>query len=688
MRNSFWMALLILTHNTVAWAAALGTEFRYTGFLTDNGNPANGNYDFQAILYDNDPGGNQVGQIQSPQNVSAVNGVFQFSIDFGSVFDGKKIWLELRVKPSNGNNWTTMSPRQLLTGTPYALFAPTAGSVSANGVTGLMIQNSTITKDKIGSGEVVKSLNSLRDDVNLLAGPGINFTTNIQNSTLEISVMGLAANFWSLTGNSGTTPNLNFLGTLDNQPLELRVDSARAMRLEPAYLQLPPPFAGSDSSINVIGGHLANAVGSGVIGGTIAGGGYLHSSGTIGGFSPFPNLVVGNFGTVGGGYTNRADYAATVGGGHHNSASREGFIGGGARNWMDPDYSRNSVIAGGFANEVYRTGGVDDFLVFSNATIGGGWRNIVGGNFATVPGGYFNRAYGVASFAAGYSASALHEGCFVWNDSACCGLASTGPNQFAIKATGGVRLRSETDIYFDNPLRQKIYLSGESEPHGIGVQKSTTYFRTGGQFSGNVTPEYPLGYPGDGFAWYAGGSHLDTPYDPGGGYDLMELRYDAAGNRNPATGNYSPGAYLAVWGSIYCDAVCTAVWFNSLSDRDQKTAIEEVNNEDLLDRVLALPITKWTFKKAPDVRHIGPMAQDFHAAFGIGTDDRHIGLADASGVALAAIQGLNQKVEKLVRAQGADITSLQQRNTALEQRVTELERLVAMLVAGGRAPNP
>jgi hypothetical protein len=88
---------------------------------------------------------------------------------------------------------------------------------------------------------------------------------------------------------------------------------------------------------------------------------------------------------------------------------------------------------------------------------------------------------------------------------------------------------------------------------------------------------------------------------------------------------------------------------------------------DVLEKVAALPISTWRFRQQTDTRHIGPMAQDFYAAFGVGTDDRHIATVDADGVALAAIQGLNQKMEA--------------ENAVLKQEVAELKRLVQQLNA-------
>ena len=71
------------------------------------------------------------------------------------------------------------------------------------------------------------------------------------------------------------------------------------------------------------------------------------------------------------------------------------------------------------------------------------------------------------------------------------------------------------------------------------------------------------------------------------------------------------------------------------------------------------------------------MAQDFYAAFGIGPDDKHITTVDEGGVALAAIQGLNQKVEE----KDAEIQKLKQQNESLERRLSELEASVKQVMS-------
>jgi len=100
----------------------------------------------------------------------------------------------------------------------------------------------------------------------------------------------------------------------------------------------------------------------------------------------------------------------------------------------------------------------------------------------------------------------------------------------------------------------------------------------------------------------------------------------------------------------------------------------------VLDKVAALPLSTWHYKtQDPAVRHIGPMAQDFKAAFEVGESDTGITTIDADGVALAAIQGLNQKVEERSREQGARSTELKKENRALKQELAELKALVKTL---------
>lgn len=92
--------------------------------------------------------------------------------------------------------------------------------------------------------------------------------------------------------------------------------------------------------------------------------------------------------------------------------------------------------------------------------------------------------------------------------------------------------------------------------------------------------------------------------------------------------------------------------------------------------MVALPLTEWNYKSDAAIKHFGPMAQDFHAAFGLGTDDKHISTVDDDGVELAAIQGLNHKVEANGQKTEVIIQELRMENAELKQRLAELERIV------------
>ncbi len=109
------------------------------------------------------------------------------------------------------------------------------------------------------------------------------------------------------------------------------------------------------------------------------------------------------------------------------------------------------------------------------------------------------------------------------------------------------------------------------------------------------------------------------------------------------------------------------------SDRNSKDGIQEVDAREVLARVSELPISTWHYKTDDaDVTHLGPMAQDFAAAFGLGQDDRHIAPVDMGGVALAAIKALNQAVdEKDARIQALEAQVAQLRK--LEERLAQLE---------------
>ena len=147
-----------------------------------------------------------------------------------------------------------------------------------------------------------------------------------------------------------------------------------------------------------------------------------------------------------------------------------------------------------------------------------------------------------------------------------------------------------------------------------------------------------------------------------GGVNLMILKTD----RNVGLSNNSPSHPLQVGtdSSNGNGAHVTAggTWTNG-SSRASKEGFERVDSAQVLARVAALPITRWRYRGSEEGEHLGPVAEDFHAAFGPGGDARYIATIDADGVALAAIQGLHA----LAEAQREELEVLRARLARLEE---------------------
>lgn len=125
----------------------------------------------------------------------------------------------------------------------------------------------------------------------------------------------------------------------------------------------------------------------------------------------------------------------------------------------------------------------------------------------------------------------------------------------------------------------------------------------------------------------------------------------------------STGAYLSTSG----------VW-ESVSARDTKENFTAIDRQQLLDTIDQLEITRWNYKiDGTAIQHIGPVAEDFHAAFGVGGGNKTISSLDPAGIALAAVQELNRRVEEL-RIERERATDLEQRVDVLSHQVEELLR--------------
>jgi hypothetical protein len=432
-----------------------------------------------------------------------------------------------------------------------------------------------------------------------------------------ICSVGYSLHSWNLTGNSGTDPIYNYLGTPDDSKLIFKVNNQTAMRFEPAGAATPNIVGGlwdnsSSGSGNMIAGGHGHTIGSGadnVVGGgegnaiifdshSVIGGGMnnqiLHQTSVIGGGNG-NRCYIGQE-TVGGGAGNIAsNYYATIGGGADNRASGErSTVAGGTENKA---YADKGAIGGGRLNEIYGTatsaaigggeinqitsgsawadiaGGYQNTIQNSSySAIGGGWENkILNSEYAMIPGGSSNSVVlGDYSFAAGYHAKATTSGCFVWSDASSeDAFTNTYANQFSVRCDGGVKF----------------------------------------------------------------------------------VNHDAT-----AGAYWNPGS----------------IGWNFVSDRNQKENIEPIDFISILEKIDQMPISEWNYKGYPN-RHIGPMAQDFYAAFPlVGSTNVTIDSGDMIGVSLAAIKGLRQIVrdqDAIIAAQQTELNQLKSRVSAIEQAI-------------------
>jgi hypothetical protein len=345
-----------------------------------------------------------------------------------------------------------------------------------------------------------------------------------------------------------------------------------------------------------------------------------------------------------------ADHA-TIGGGLQNTIQTNASwatIGGGVWNTIQTN-AWGATIGGGLQNRI-RTNAY-------YGTIGGGYENTiqVNANYATIPGGINNSATDYA-FAAGSGAKAIHTGAFVWADSTPANFSSTANDEFAIRARGGALfVTSGAGLTVDGPVSTASVKVDTADGNSGTLSPGIT-------FGAGATGEGIASKRATGIGW----AGLDF-------YTASTLRVRINNNGNVGIGTTN-GAYLLVVGNSTSPAYCDGTTWQNSSDRNSKEAFSAINPRAVLEKVSALPITEWKYKvEAAGTQHIGPMAQDFHAAFGLnGPDDKHIATVDEEGVALAAIQGLNQKLEET----RADNAALRADNADLRARLEKLERLL------------
>ncbi|MFC1476025.1 tail fiber domain-containing protein [Candidatus Zixiibacteriota bacterium] len=410
--------------------------------------------------------------------------------------------------------------------------------------------------------------------------------------------------------------------------------------------------------------------------------------------------------TVAGGIGNTSDGPGTaIIGGVGNSASGvQATVGAGINNAAHGHYSS---ILGGYENVVG---------VFTNpndegrlSAIGGGYRNTIEGKSAAIAGGSDNIAWdNFGAVGGGYNNEVGLSGGYGDQICATVGGGRSNMAQMPYSTIGGGESNVVAEVHGtigggrENQSRGQygtigggdsntVALSGVYGTIGGGVrnQVSAFYATIGGGDTNQVTGDF--GTIGGGAENEALGNYSTVP---GGVNNIAE------GDNSLAAGTHAiaDSSCSFVWsdccpapdedfrsrgsntfnvrahGGIYFYTSCnqsTGVYidaggnsWNSISDRATKENFTPIDGQTILDKLAAMPINEYNIKaQDPSIRHIGPVAQDFFAAFGCGESDRAINMEDADGIALVAIQGLYQQ------------------NLEQQKQIAELKVLVQQLLA-------
>ncbi|MCB1098558.1 MAG: tail fiber domain-containing protein [Verrucomicrobiae bacterium] len=463
------VVICLLAAPWLATATAQATPFTYQGQLKDGGTFANGEFDLQFTLFSAALGGSAIGVPTTADDTAVSDGNFTALLEFGNAaFDGSERWLEIAVRPGTSNGaFVSLSPRQQLTATPVAQFAlsgnPGArgekgdpGAAGPQGIAGAP----GLKGDKGDTGATgpqgiagAQGPKGDKGDAGAVGPAGPQGTTGAQGAKGDKGDPGPAGatgpqgiagqpglkgdkgdpgvngavgpqgppgsvDAWSLTGNSGTNATANFIGTMDDRPLNFRTNGRRA-------LQLSSVANIFEEGISVVVPSVGNtAVNS--VGGVLFGGGMFR-----GGLWP-NTLKNAAFGTISGGYENEIETlgqaASTISGGWNNHVLRSGF----------------SVIGGGSSNGIENT--LDGATLAYGVIAGGSQNSLIDVKCGTIPGGEDNFVSGDYGFAAGRRARAEHAGTFVWGDSTDEFFTSTAANQFLVQAMGGVGINTNAPV--------------------------------------------------------------------------------------------------------------------------------------------------------------------------------------------------------------------------------------------------
>ena len=352
---------------------------------------------------------------------------------------------------------------------------------------------------------------------------------------------------------------------------------------------------------------------------------------------------------------------ATVTGGEDNLAQGpRNFIGGGRDNETTGSYTSVTGGKGNYAAGLYSTvgGGINNASTKYGSTVSGGFLNAADGlDAATVGGGGFNSAPGWYSTVSGGKA----------NDASGTGSAVSG-GQYNEASELGATVGGGT---YNGAYEEHAVVAGGYTNVASGVCSVIAGGRQnlaegnhsmvlGGRYN-KATKGYALAAGHKARALHSG-AFVWADLCPTVTKSTKNNQYVArasGGVKFYTSCNNSAGAKLAPGSGSW----------STLSDRDAKEDVVPVEGKDILEMLSAMPISTWKYKTQEEgIRHIGPMAQDFYAAFKLGEDERHISSVDANGIALSAIKGLYE----IIQEQDKEAEALKEEMNTLKNMINTL----------------
>ena len=388
---------------------------------------------------------------------------------------------------------------------------------------------------------------------------------------------------------------------------------------------------------------------------------------------------------VGGGSANvaGASDAAVVAGQTNDACSANSFVGAGDTNGIDGSSESAAIVAGEFnavTTGAYSAivGGGSNSVNGGYAFIGGGASNSLAAEYGVIAGGDLNKGSGELGFIGSGNANTLEPGGAY--GVLVGGFSNTIDGQYGFIGAGSTNVVTGEYGVLNGGYNNKA--SGEFSAVGGGEsnQAPGQYAAIpGGQLNrANGQGSFAAGMGsnandnGD-FVWSddpSGGGV--TPITVTGNNEFLARA--RGGVTFYTSANLASGVTLAPG---------SGTW-SSLSDRNVKTGILPVSDDDILAKVAALPISEWSYTTERGVRHVGPMAQDFYAAFNVGEDDRHITSIDEDGVALAAIKAL---AVRTTESEAALTGRLAQKDAQIRSLRAELRAKDAVLQRRAERPS-